>query len=63
MPKELPPLKTLFPFEYMGGGYYRKRGVPKGISAEMLHGDEVVKRLYAEIQKHLEEKPKTETEA
>ena len=39
-------LKELFPFDYVGGGYFRRRGVPKGINAEMLHGKEAVEYLY-----------------
>ena len=39
-------LKILFPFEYVGGGFFRKRGVSKGTSAEMLHGEEVITYLY-----------------
>jgi len=31
----LPPLADLFPFEYTGGGYFRRRGVPKGESADI----------------------------
>jgi hypothetical protein len=33
-----------FPFEYIGGGYWRKRGVPRGEKAEILHGDEAIER-------------------
>jgi len=39
-----------FPFEYMGGGYFRRKGVPKGQPAEMLHGMEVVEYLYAQLE-------------
>lgn len=38
-----------FPFEYVGGGYYRQKGVPIGERAEMLHGqgaaDYLIKKL------------------
>lgn len=27
-----------FPFEYVGGGYWRKSGAPAGEPAEILHG-------------------------
>ncbi len=47
----LPPLADLFPFEYQGGGYFRKRGVPTGISADMLHGEQAVQFLYDEIKR------------
>lgn len=31
-----------FPFVYVGGGYFRRMGVPIGEVAETLHGNEVV---------------------
>lgn len=34
-------LERLASFEYKGGGYYRKKGVPKGKTAEMLHGSQI----------------------
>ena len=39
-------LKDLFPYEYSGGGYFREKGVPKGKTAEILHGMEAIKYLY-----------------
>jgi hypothetical protein len=39
-------LDVLFPFEYVGGGYFRKRGVKTGQSAEMLHGKDAVMYVY-----------------
>jgi hypothetical protein len=36
-------LKEVFPFEYVGGGYFREKGVPKGQSAKILHGMEAIK--------------------
>jgi len=39
-------LDELFPFEYKGGGYFRKKGVKKGESAETLHGDQAIEYLY-----------------
>lgn len=38
-----------FPFEYVGGGYWRARGVDRGEVAETLHGEQVVGRLEAMI--------------
>lgn len=35
-----------FPFEYQGGGYFRRKGVPKGEKAEMLHGEQVVDYIF-----------------
>lgn len=31
-------------YEYISGGWFRERGVPKGESADMLHGDHAVER-------------------
>jgi hypothetical protein len=38
-----------FPFKYSGGGYFRKKGVPKGESAQVLHGEEAIKFIIKEI--------------
>ena len=40
-------LDELFPFEYSGGGYFRRKGVPKGDVADILHGMQAVGYLYA----------------
>lgn len=50
------PLRELFPFEYMGGGYFRKRGVPKGVNAEILHGKEAIEYLYKALTKREEKR-------
>ena len=42
----IPRLEEVFPFEYEGGGHFRRNGVPKGTSAETLHGAEAVRYLY-----------------
>jgi hypothetical protein len=39
-------LDEVFPWEYKGGGYFRKRGVKKGEKAEMLHGKEVAEYMF-----------------
>lgn len=36
----------VFPFEYQGGGYFRRRGVPRGETAEVLHGEHVARFVY-----------------
>jgi hypothetical protein len=43
-----------FPFEYVGGGYWRKRGVPRGEKAETLHGDEAIEKARAELVEEIE---------
>ena len=48
MKKELdkPRLKD---FKYVGGGYYRLKEVKKGVTAPMLHGQEVIEMHRKEI--------------
>lgn len=36
-------------FRYQGGGWFRDASIPKGERAEMLHGDEMVKDLQAQL--------------
>ena len=38
-------------YQYVGGGYYRKRGVAKGISAPTLHGEEILEYYEKQIAK------------
>jgi len=42
-------LDKIFPYEYIGGGYFRERGVPKNIKAKMIHGDAVPKYILKQI--------------
>lgn len=37
--------QTPFPYEYMGGGYFRKEDVPIGQTAEMLHGKQAIDKF------------------
>jgi len=34
--KEVKSLKKVFPFDYLGGGYFRRKGIEKGKSTEIL---------------------------
>lgn len=34
-----------FPFEYVGGGYFRDKTIPKGTSAPTLHGMQIVELI------------------
>lgn len=52
--KPLPKLEDLFPFEYAGGGYFRRKGVPKNVSAEIIHGQEAIKRVYEWMKRYVE---------
>ena len=39
----LEEIRGKFDYEYISGGYFRKVGIPAGIKADTLHGQEVVK--------------------
>ena len=41
-----------FRFEYVGGGYFRDKTVPKGTKADTLHGNEVLEEFCSEVIKH-----------
>lgn len=34
-------------YEYVGGGYYREKGIEKGKPAKLLHGAEIIKFINA----------------
>jgi hypothetical protein len=36
-----------FPYEYSGGGYFRRTGVSKGVTAPILHGMQAIERAVA----------------
>jgi hypothetical protein len=42
-----------FKYKYVGGGYFRDQTVPKGISADMQHGDEVISKFCDDFVKYL----------
>jgi len=39
----------IFPFEYQGGGYFRRKGVKQGDKAEILHGQEAIEYLLKKL--------------
>lgn len=47
--EEILSLNEIFPFEYVGGGYYRRKGIPKGQVAEILHGMQAIEYLFNQI--------------
>jgi len=47
--KEVKSLKKAFPFDYLGGGYFRRKGIEKGKSTEILHGSEAIEYLYSKL--------------
>jgi hypothetical protein len=54
MDSTLPELKDLFDFKYEGGGYFRKKGVPKNVPAPIIHGEEAIKYLYTKMKESLQ---------
>jgi hypothetical protein len=45
----LKKVKSSFRFEYVGGGYFRDKNVPKGMSADTLHGSEILDEFCSEL--------------
>ena len=43
--QEINKFRELFKYKYVGGGYFRDKTVPKGISADMRHGDEIINKF------------------
>ena len=43
-------IKEVFPYQYVGGGYFRKKGVPEGQKTECLHGMEAVEYVLKRIE-------------
>jgi hypothetical protein len=52
---KFPKLSEVFPFTYVAGGFFRKKGVPIGQKAEGLDGMKAIEYLYTELQKRVEE--------
>jgi hypothetical protein len=44
-------VKSSFRFEYVGGGYFRDKNVPRGTRADILHGTEVLDEFCSELLK------------
>jgi hypothetical protein len=43
----------LYKYEYVGGGYFRDMSVPKGTSADIVHGDEFINKFCGDLVKYL----------
>lgn len=52
-------LEQAFPFEYVGGGYFRKKGIPKGTKAPILHGQQAIEFLYEALTSKTEVQPRS----
>ena len=53
--QELNKFREQFKYKYVGGGYFRDNTVPKGISADMQHGDEIISKFCEDFLKYLSE--------
>jgi len=53
--QELKKFREQFKYKYVGGGYFRDNTVPKGISADMQHGDEIISKFCEDFLKYLSE--------
>jgi hypothetical protein len=53
--QELNKFRQHFKYKYVGGGYFRDDTVPKGTSANMQHGDEVIGKFCDDFIKYLSE--------
>jgi hypothetical protein len=42
-----------FKYKYVGGGYFRDMAVPKGITADTKHGDEIINKFCEDLVKYL----------
>jgi hypothetical protein len=58
--QELNKFRARFRYKYVGGGYFRDNTVPKGISADMKHGEEVIDKFCDDFVKYLSEAPSNE---
>ena len=53
--QELNKFRQQFKYKYVGGGYFRDKTVPTGITADMQHGDEVISKFCDDFIKYLSE--------
>ena len=53
--RKLNKFREQFKYKYVGGGYFRDKTVPKGITADMQHGDEVISKFCDDFIKYLSE--------
>ena len=49
-------VRSNFRFEYVGGGYFRDKTVPKGIKADTVHGTEILAEFCSELIKQYDAK-------
>ena len=47
-------LKEIFPFKYVGGGYFRDNRIPKGKPSFILHGEDAIGYLLKQVNELIE---------
>jgi hypothetical protein len=53
--QELEKFRARFDYRYVGGGYFRDMSVPRGINADIKHGDEIINKFCEDFIKYLSE--------
>jgi 2-C-methyl-D-erythritol 4-phosphate cytidylyltransferase len=61
--QKLNTFRKQFKYKYVGGGYFRDNSVPKGINAEMQHGDEIINKFCDDFEIYLLAAPANEEKA
>jgi hypothetical protein len=51
--QKLNKFRAQFDYKYVGGGYFRDMSIPKGINADIKHGDEVINKFCEDFVKYL----------
>jgi hypothetical protein len=54
---KLSEFRERFRHGYVGGGYFRDMSVPKGVNADIVHGDEIINRFCDDLVKYLADEP------
>lgn len=44
-------LEDVFPYEYVSGGYFRRKGIKRGKIANIIHGMEAINILFENMNK------------
>ena len=52
---KLTEFRRQFRYRYVGGGYFRDKTVPKGETADMQHGDEIISKFCEDFLRYLSE--------
>lgn len=50
--RELEKFRAQFKYQFVGGGSFRDMSVPKGINADIQHGDEIINKFCDDFVKY-----------